>query len=405
MEREMSAESISTNGRFINVVITIYIAVFLAGEVDLFIPSMPDMLVYFSATEEELQRIVSINYLGLCLGVVSGVLSDAYGRRPIHLIGVGLFALGSTGCFFSDSLDMMVFWRFIQGIGAGIPFALAPALIMDMYEPSEALKKCALFNGIVTVFIALAPVTGAFINQYLGWQAVFGTIMLGAVVGFALYITLFTETLPKPKRKEFHIKQFASYGKLSMDYTYMYFMLIFCFLYTAIMLFVSNVSLVYVNHYGVKESLIGIYQASSIGSFCVVSLLSQMIIKKFGETRSVYVSLNAVLIGVGLFGYLSFIDSSDPILYSLGMFLIGGGSAIPIPYFYLKAMSGFPDDVGAASALGCAMRLAISALLIYVCGLYFDGTMAPVAVAFLFMTAFILIARLPILKMQVSSNA
>ena len=76
----------------------------LCAEADMYVPAFPQMIQYFGVAENKIQLILSLNFGGLCIaGLVTGPLSDSFGRRPVLLVGLGLFVLSSLGCVYSAS--------------------------------------------------------------------------------------------------------------------------------------------------------------------------------------------------------------------------------------------------------------------------------------------------------------
>src|ERR1700722_7114343 len=95
----------------------IFSAVSAAIEIDLSLPSFPDIARAFSVSEEIIEGTISLNFLGFCIAALFyGPLSDRYGRRPILLIGTVLFLIGSLCCSLASSIEMILVSRFIQGI-------------------------------------------------------------------------------------------------------------------------------------------------------------------------------------------------------------------------------------------------------------------------------------------------
>ena len=121
-------------------------------------------------------------------GPIYGKLSDLYGRRPIFLLGIGIFLLGSTLAGFSQSIEWLIVARGIQGLGAGALFPVALAIIGDIFAPSERGKYQGLFGAVFGVSIIIGPAIGGLLTDTIGWPWVFFiNLPIGAVVIYLVW--------------------------------------------------------------------------------------------------------------------------------------------------------------------------------------------------------------------------
>lgn len=121
-------------------------------------------------------------------GPLYGKLSDLFGRRPIFLIGVGIFLLGSLLAGLAQSMPWLVAARGIQGLGAGALFPIALAVIGDIFSPAERGKYQGLFGAVFGLSILLGPALGGLITDTIGWHWIFMVnLPVGAVVVFLIW--------------------------------------------------------------------------------------------------------------------------------------------------------------------------------------------------------------------------
>ena len=104
---------------------------------------------------------------------VYGKLSDVYGRRPLLLIGVGLFLVGSALSGLSQSMAELIIFRGIQGLGAGAIFPIALAVIGDLYSPAERGRYQGLFGAVFGLSFIIGPFLGGFLTDNLSWHWIF----------------------------------------------------------------------------------------------------------------------------------------------------------------------------------------------------------------------------------------
>ncbi len=124
-------------------------------------------------------------------GPIYGKLSDIFGRRPIFLVGVVIFLIGSLLCGLSQEMWQFILFRGIQGLGAGALFPVALAIIGDVFAPSERGKYQGFFGAVFGVSSLIGPAIGGIITDTIGWHWVFFVnLPLGAVVLFIIWRTL-----------------------------------------------------------------------------------------------------------------------------------------------------------------------------------------------------------------------
>lgn len=135
-------------------------------------------------------------------GVFYGKLSDLYGRRPMLLIGISVFLIGSALSGLSWSMESLILFRGIQGLGAGALFPVSLAVIGDLFTPAERGKYQGLFGAVFGVAAVIGPLLGGFITDRFSWHWIFYVnIPIGLI---ALFII--GRYLPAIKRGDVHYK-------------------------------------------------------------------------------------------------------------------------------------------------------------------------------------------------------
>ena len=106
-------------------------------------------------------------------GPIYGKLSDLFGRRPMIMIGVGLFLIGSALSGLSQEMWQLVAARGLQGLGAGAIFPIALAVIGDLFTPAERGKYQGLFGAVFGVSALIGPALGGLLTDNFSWHWVF----------------------------------------------------------------------------------------------------------------------------------------------------------------------------------------------------------------------------------------
>jgi EmrB/QacA subfamily drug resistance transporter len=102
-----------------------------------------------------------------------GKLSDIYGRKPMFMIGITIFLIGSALSGLSQNMTMLILFRGIQGIGAGALFPVALSIIGDMFTPAERGRYQGLFGAVFGVAFVAGPLIGGFLTDNFGWHWIF----------------------------------------------------------------------------------------------------------------------------------------------------------------------------------------------------------------------------------------
>ena len=130
------------------IIVTIILMDLLAGmEFDLFVPSFPELQSQFSLSPFWVEALLSVNFVGYCLSLFFvGGLADRYGRKPIILLGLITFIIGSVLCLCAPSIQSSA-GRFLQGVGIAAPAILSFLIIADSYPLKKQQFLMAMLNG------------------------------------------------------------------------------------------------------------------------------------------------------------------------------------------------------------------------------------------------------------------
>ena len=136
--------------------------------------SLPTITRDLNGTSELYTWVVTIYLLAATItGVFYGKLSDIYGRRPMLLIGISIFLTGSALSGLSWSMESLILFRGIQGVGAGAIFPISLAVIGDLFSPRERGKYQGLFGAVFGVSAILGPLLGGWLTENLSWHWIF----------------------------------------------------------------------------------------------------------------------------------------------------------------------------------------------------------------------------------------
>ena len=187
--------------------------------IDTYLPAFTGIAQAIGASPLEMQQTLSAYLFGFALmNLFHGALSDSFGRKPVMLVALVVFALASVGCALSTHIGALVASRFVQGMSAGAGMVISRAVIRDMFPPAESQKVMSQVTIYFGVAPAIAPVVGGLLFVHVGWHSIFWFL---AAIGVALFVAvcrLLPETLHLQDRRPFSAGDLSrGYGRFASD--------------------------------------------------------------------------------------------------------------------------------------------------------------------------------------------
>lgn len=164
--------------------------------------SLPSMAVYFNTDTTGISWVSTAYLIAFSSLLINfSKIADIYGRKKLFLIGIALFGTASVLCGLANSLNMLIVFRIIQGVGAAILTPLSIPLAIELFG-RRAMSKLAIIIGMtMSISAASGPVIGGILNEYFNYRAIFYVNTPFVIIAFilgALYITeCYDETIEK----------------------------------------------------------------------------------------------------------------------------------------------------------------------------------------------------------------
>ena len=175
--------------------------------IDTYIPAFSGISRALDATPVQMQQTLSAYLFGFAaMNLFHGALADSFGRRPVVLCAVAVFAFASAGCALSQGIGQLVFFRAVQGLSSGAGMVVSRAVIRDMYPPAAAQKVMSQVTIYFGVAPAVAPIIGGWLFVHLGWHSVFWFLTGVGVVLWVGNWRLLPETLHVTHRQPFNVR-------------------------------------------------------------------------------------------------------------------------------------------------------------------------------------------------------
>ena len=185
-----------TQNRFLLFMLIVLVAVGQMAQT-IYVPAMANMAEALNVRSGTMQQVMAaylMTYGGSQL--IYGPLSDSFGRRPVILVGMTIFAVGALIAMFAPSLQMLVVGSAVQGLGTGVAGVMARTMPRDLYSGIALRQANSLLNMGILVSPLLAPVIGAVLTHLFGWHACFAFLLLLCVAVTASMARWLPETRP-----------------------------------------------------------------------------------------------------------------------------------------------------------------------------------------------------------------
>ncbi|EEI20937.1 Bicyclomycin resistance protein [Lentilactobacillus hilgardii] len=169
--------------------------------IDLYLPALPEMTRDLQTHASLIQLSLSACLLGLAIGqLISGPLSDKYGRKGPLIVGFLSFGLVSLLITSSHSVYLLIGLRFIQGLAGASGQVLSRAIASDLFSGPLLTKFYSMLSAVNGIFPVISPIIGGYIIKYVEWQGVFILLaLIGFIVSIAIWLGI-KETLPFASR-------------------------------------------------------------------------------------------------------------------------------------------------------------------------------------------------------------
>lgn len=302
--------------------------------------------------------------------VIIGPLSDRYGRRPVLLATLGVFALASLGCFAATDIILFLGFRVLQaGVVSGM--VLSRAAIRDMYPAQEAASRIGYVNMVMALAPMLGPLLGGVVDETLGWRATFLIFTLSGAGLFWLTHADLGET--NLDRSDSMGQQFRSYPELFVSRRFWGYSFALTFSVGSFYVFISGVPLVGTHLFGLSPSVVGLGVGIISGGFMVGNFVSGRISTRYSLTTMMIIGRVVTVVGV-IVAILLFLAGLThyAVVFGAGV-VVGFGNGLTLPAANAGAMSVRPRLAGSAAGLSGAMTVAGGAVLTTLSGALTGG--------------------------------
>lgn len=328
------------------------LTVFGPISMDLYLPALPALTAELGAVTSVAQLTVTACLIGLAAGqLITGPLSDRFGRRGILLVGIVAYVVTSLLCASSPTIEALIAARFVQGLAGGVGIVIAQAAGRDVYSGGALIRFYGRLTVVGGAAAVVGPLLGGMLSAAVDWRGLFVFLaVLGALILVAV-LAAFGETLPVEGRTTGGFSRtLRDYRVLLGDRVFVGAVLNQGFLYAALFAYLAGATFVLQDIYGLTPLGYALAFGANSAGFMVFGWIAGRAAERF-SSRGILLVGTIVTAG-GAIGLLvsGLVRMPLPVVL-LSLFALSAGVAISSPPATTLALVGYPRIAGTASSL------------------------------------------------------
>ncbi|MBH63653.1 MAG: Bcr/CflA family drug resistance efflux transporter [Alphaproteobacteria bacterium] len=349
---------------------------------DLYLPSLPTLVAVFDASTSEVQLTLSVFLMGFATcQLVYGPLSDRFGRKPILIVGLSIFVAASAACALASSIEALIALRLMQAVGACSAGVVSRAVVRDLFDRRNAARMLAYSGALMGLAPAIAPLIGAYILVWIGWEANFFVVALwgGGLILIVSFGLKESNTAPDHLAL-LPIRMFANVRRLLSSRIYTGYALTNSAVFSGLFAFISGSSFVLIDVLEIPPVEFGYYFALGVFGYMLGTGLSGRIGSRVNTDKLIRIAAcMAALSGCTMAAFaLMGVPSVWAIVGPMTAYMIAFGTIMP--QSTASALGPFPEVAGLASAVLGFLQMTLGSLVGVIVGISHNNTTLPLAV-------------------------
>jgi len=345
---------------------------------DMHLPALPAMADYFQTSDSQLQLTLTLYALGSAISLlVSGPLTDRFGRRPVLLAGLFLYVLATAACALADNIAVLIIARLFQALGGCCTTVIGRVIVRDYFDRNEQARLLGLISMAMAISPMAAPVLGSLMLPFIHWRGLFVLLgVIGAVLCLVVYRRL-PETRPPevaaaPPRGLLRI-----YGQLLRDRYFLRYSVAIGCVYSTYFPFISESSALLQRGFHLSATAYALVFAATISGYMLGANLFRRLVRRFEADRLIVAGIAMNVLGSGILALATVALPGEWLAIVLPMVLIMVSVGMVIPACQLSVLQPYGAIAGTASGLFFFTQMFLTAVSSWATGLLSDGTSAP----------------------------
>ncbi len=373
--------------------------------VDMYLPAMPAMKADFGTDIAQMHLTLSSYLTGFAsFHLLCGPLADRFGRRPVLLSGTALFVLACIGCSLSDSVEEILVYRFVQGVGACVGPTLARTVVRDVFGPVRAARALSIIAMLMALAPAVAPLLGGVALLVMPWPSIFLFLAAYGAVMIYLIQRFLGETLPQ--RQGLHPLIIArNYTALLRDGNFIAAIGAGGLCYAGLMIYLASSSFVFIDMYGVPSQYYGLIFLTSVVGYMAGSALSARLSSRL-DSEQVLGTGGLLALGACLMTLACWALAPQQLMSLVfPMVFYSCALGLVLPHSMTIALRHYPHVAGTASSLLGFVQMTLSSVATALVGLALRDSPAPMIWSMVLMSALSLVLTAVVYRNRNSAGA
>jgi len=320
----------------------------------IYTPSLPDISKALHVSNNEVQLTLSVYFAGFALGVFFiGWLSDIVGRRRAMLFGIVVYGAGSFLCYIANSIEFLLFSRFIQAFGASAGSVVTQTILRESVEGHKRHVMFAQISAAIAFTPAIGPLIGGFLDQMFGFKIVFFSLVVMSV-GILLYTFV---SLPETKTDSVtdKINVFSVLKRLITNPKVLTYGLLIGGANGVLFSYYAEAPFIFIEYFQLSPSMYGFLGIVVASASIIGAKVSKRLLPIYKPEKIIYIGCIVMTGGAVILSVITSVGSNPNILYMIGflvaMFILLLGIGVALPNCLSLALVDFQDVIGTAGAL------------------------------------------------------
>ena len=332
--------------------------------IDIYLPAFHDIGADLAVAPLAVQQTLSSYLFAYAFMMLwHGALSDAVGRRPVVIAGLGVYALATLGCAIAGNIETLWLFRALQGICAGSGLVVGRAIIRDRFQGPEAQRVMSQITLVFGIAPAIAPVLGGLLLNAFGWRSIFW-VLLGLVIALLTWSAKsLPETLALAQRQSLHPRTlWRNYVSVLRNRDFLLLATIPALNFAAFFLYIASAPSFLIDLLGVSSYGFAWLFMPMIGGVMIGALVSGRAAGKLSPARTIGVGYLLMFAGATIQMAVAWYVAPAVQWHVLPIMIYTMGSSIVMPSATLLLLDLFPTMRGMASSLQGFVHFVLAAV-------------------------------------------
>ena len=349
--------------------------------IDSYLAAMPIMSDFFGVPINVVELTITSYFLGFALGnFIGGPLSDSFGRKPVALTGVLLYAVASVIITRSGNIEQVIILRVLQAFGGGFATVTANVFIRDWFSGKDLAKLLTVVSMMMMLAPLFAPVIGTLLVEWNGWKGVFYFLFIFAIVLFIIFFILIPESREKKMitRKVTSEQMFGKYKVFFSHKPSVITLFAVSFSMSGMYIFLTAASFIYIKYFNVSTSQFPLVFGANVLLNIVLSFLNTFLLKKYKPMHILRVGLLIQLLAGILLFVTVMAETPSFVLVFVGIVVFIGSLGLIFGNGTAVILNHNPNVAGSANATIGIMRFVLSFVIGSLIALFHTENLIPI---------------------------